>query len=148
MKSVFDLTIQKEITDRINSLSVENKALWGKMDLLQMVKHCTLCDDMYLGSIKIKRAFIGRLIGKTILKKILKDDAPFHKNSPTSPLLKTIKEEGNLELQKEEWINRIKQYNNFNNPNFIHPFFGPMTKGEIGYLSYKHIDHHLRQFGA
>lgn len=113
-----------------------------------MVKHCTLCDDMYLGIITIKRAFIDRLIGKTILKKILKDDAPFHKNSPTSPLLKTIKEEGNLELQKEEWINRIKQYNNFNNPNFIHPFYGPMTKGEIGYLSYKHIDHHLGQFGA
>ena len=66
------------------------------MDLLQMVKHFTLCDDMYLGIIKIKRPFIDRLIGKTILKKILKDDAPFHKNSPTSPLLKTIKEEGNL----------------------------------------------------
>ena len=59
-------------TDRINSLSSENKALWGKMDLLQMVKHCTLCDDMYLGIIKIKRAFIGRLIGKTILKKFLR----------------------------------------------------------------------------
>ncbi len=72
MKSVFDLNTQKEITDRINSLSLDNKALWGKMDLLQMVKHCTLCDDMYLGSIKIKRAFIGRLIGKAILKQVLK----------------------------------------------------------------------------
>lgn len=113
-----------------------------------MVKHFTLCDAMYLGIIKIKRAFIGRLIGKTILKKILKDDAPLHKNSPTSPILKSIQEEGNLESQKEEWISRIKQYNKFNNPNFRHPFFGPMTKGEIGYLSYKYIDHHIRQFGA
>jgi|GEM_PF-2826868 len=66
-------------TDRINSLSSKKKALWGKMDLFQMVNHCTLCDDMYLGIIKIKRAFIGRLIGETILKKILKDYAPFIK---------------------------------------------------------------------
>jgi hypothetical protein len=148
MKSIFDATIQKEITDRINSLSSSNQALWGKMDLLQMVRHCILCDDMYLGNIKIKRAFIGRLIGKPLLRKILKDDAPFHKNSPTSPVLKTEKEDGNLESKKEEWLSSINKYNNFNNPNFVHPFFGPMTKDQIGYLSYKHIDHHLRQFGA
>lgn len=148
MKSIFDSAIQKEITDRINSLSLNNKALWGKMNLFQMVQHCILCDDMYLGNIKIKRAFIGRLIGKLILKKVLKDEAPFQKNSPTSPALKTDNVDGNLEAKKEEWINRLKEYNNFNNPNFVHPFFGPMTKEEIGYLSYKHVDHHLRQFGA
>lgn len=148
MKSIFDPAIQKEITDRILSLSSENKALWGKMDLLQMLKHCALCDDMYLGSIKIKRTFAGRLIGKAVLKKFLKDDAPFHKNSPTSSVLKNAKEEGDLELQKSEWIRRIKQYNSFNNPGFVHPFFGPMTKDQIGYLSYKHADHHLRQFKA
>jgi hypothetical protein len=148
MKSVFDSTTQKEITDRINSLSSSNKALWGKMDLLQMVKHCILCDDMYLGNIKIKRAFIGRLIGKLMLKKVLADEAPFHKNSPTIPALKTAKEDGNLESKKGEWLSRINGYNNFNNPNFVHPFFGTMTKDQIGNLSYKHIDHHLRQFGA
>jgi hypothetical protein len=115
MKSVFDLSTQSEIKDRINSLSTNNKALWGKMDLLQMVKHCILCDDMYLGNTKIKTTFIGRLIGKAMFKKVLKDDAPFYKNSPTSPMLKVAKAEGDLTLKKQEWIRRINEYNNFNN---------------------------------
>jgi len=148
MKSVFDPTTQKEITDRINSLSINNQAVWGKMDLLQMMAHCILCDNMYLGKTHIKRTFISRLIGRPMLKIVLKDDAPFRKNTPTVPGLKPVKEAGNLEAKKQEWISLINEYNNFHNPDFIHPFFGTMTKEQIGYLSYKHIDHHLRQFGA
>jgi len=45
-------------------------------------------------------------------------------------------------------VKRIEQYADYNNPKFIHPFFGPMTKEQIGFFAYKHSDHHLRQFGA
>ena len=83
-----------------------------------------------------------------LLKKVLKDDSPFSKNSPTSPILDTTSETGNLELQKREWINRIEQYVSFENKAFVHPFFGPMTKEQIGIFAYKHADHHLRQFVA
>jgi hypothetical protein len=103
---------------------------------------------MFLGKIIIKRVFIGRLLGKMVLKKVLNDDRPFGKNSPTSPVLKTIDENGNVEQQKGEWINRIEQYANYNNPNFVHPFFGPMSKEQIGYFTNKLADHHSRQFGA
>jgi hypothetical protein len=118
------------------------------MNIFQMLKHCTLSEEMMQGKIKIKRVFIGRLIGPMILKKVLKDDKPFGKNSPTSSLIKTTKESGDTETQKKEWINRIEQYANYTNPEFIHPFFGPMTKEQIGLFAYKHADHHLRQFGA
>lgn len=101
-----------------------------------------------LGNLKIKRVFIGRLLGPMILKKVLKDDRPFGKNSPTSPILKTIGETGDIEQQKKEWINRIEQYASYNTPTFVHPFFGPMTKEQVGFFAYKHTDHHLRQFGA
>lgn len=148
MKSIFDLSTEKELIERIKSLSSDSKALWGKMNVFQMVKHCTLAENMYLGNLKVKRVFIGRLIGKTILKQVLKNDKPFSKNSPTSSMLNTIAESGNLETQKSEWISRIKEYKNYNYQNFIHPFFGSLTKEQIGYLDYKHIDHHLRQFGA
>ena len=83
-----------------------------------------------------------------LLKNILKDDKPFGGNAPTSPLLKTTSESGDLEQQKKEWINIIEQYAYYNNPNFIHPFFGPMTKEQVGLFFYKHTDHHLRQLGA
>jgi hypothetical protein len=103
---------------------------------------------MMLGKIKIKRVLPGLLLGRIFLKKVLKDDKPFGKNSPTSSLLKTTGESGDIEQQKKEWISRIEQYPNYTNPNFVHPFFGPMTKDQIGFYAYKHADHHLRQFDA
>lgn len=148
MKSVFETSTREELINRINSLSMQSDAQWGKMNVCQMLKHCTLCDEMFLGKIKIKRVLIGRLLGKMILKKVLKDNSPFGKNSPTSPVLKTTSYSGDINLQKKEWTNSIEQFQQYNNPNFIHPFFGPMTKEQVGFFTYKHADHHLRQFGA
>ncbi|MCE3230017.1 MAG: hypothetical protein K0S32_4568, partial [Bacteroidetes bacterium] len=105
-------------------------------------------DDMFLGKIKIKRVFIGRLIGKKILKKSLEEGRPFGKNSPTAPVLKTTETTGDIEKLKKEWLDRVSQYASFNNFDFVHPFFGPMSKDQIGIFAYKHADHHLRQFGA
>ena len=148
MKSVFDIATREELVERIKSLDQNNNALWGKMNVYQMVKHCTLHEEMVLGKLKIKRVFIGRLIGGMLLKKVLKDDKPFGRNSPTSSLLKTHHDRGDIEQQKKEWISRLEQYASYTAPDFIHPFFGPMTKDQIGFFAYKHADHHLRQFGA
>jgi len=30
----------------------------------------------------------------------------------------------------------------------VHGFFGPLKSDELGVCQYKHIDHHLRQFGV
>lgn len=148
MKSVYDNSTREELIHRIHSLNPQQQAQWGRMNTFQMLKHCTLCEDMMQGKMKIKRVLIGRLIGPMILKKALKDETPFAKNSPTSPLLKTVGASGDIEQQKKEWIGRIEEYAGYHSPDFIHPFFGPMTKEQIGLFVYKHADHHLRQFGA
>lgn len=148
MKSVFEPLTRQELITRINSLTPQHTAQWGKMNVFQMAKHCTHAEEMYHGTLKIKRVFIGRLIGKMVLKKFIKDEKQLSKNSPTAAVLNTKDTSGNLEIQKKEWIRRIEQFGEFNNSNFIHPFFGPMTKEEIGVFAYKHDDHHLRQFGA
>lgn len=148
MKSVFEAATREELIRRVNSVSDQHKALWGKMNAFQMVKHCTLEEDMFHGTLKIKRVFLGRLIGRMFLKKELKEGQPLTKNAPTSPLLMTAGQSGDIELQKKEWIKRITQYSDFMNTDFVHPFFGPMTKEEVGMFAYKHADHHLRQFGA
>jgi hypothetical protein len=149
MKSIFDSNIRSEITGRISSLTANHSAHWGKMNVYQMVKHGVLCEDMMHGTIVIKRVFIGRIIGPGILRKTLRDEKPFGKNSPTSPVLKTDNlPDGDIEKEKGEWISRVHKYANFQNTAFAHPFFGPMTKEQIGQFVYKHADHHLRQFGA
>ena len=148
MKSVFEASTRQELTNRINSLHELSNRQWGKMNISQMLRHCTLHEEMMLGKIKIKRVLPGLLFGRMFLKRVLKDDKPFGKNSPTSSLLKTPDEKGDIEQQKKEWINRIEKYPDYTNPSFVHPFFGPMTRDQIGFYAYKHADHHLRQFDA
>lgn len=148
MKSIFDKTIRDEVIGRINSLNEINSAQWGKMNLSQMLKHCILWEEMVQGKKKYKRMFIGRLFGKMALKKVLKDETPLQHSTPTLPELMIKEKEGNIAIQKVEWISRIKEYANFPNVDFVHAFFGKMTKEQIGYIVYKHIDHHLRQFNG
>ncbi len=148
MKSIYEPSAREELISRINAITSNNNPAWGKMNLYQMLKHCTMCEEMFLGDIKIKRVFIGRLIGPMVLRNVLKDDKPFGKSSPTSPVLKTVGKNGDIEQQKKEWIKTIDRYAHYDDPKFVHPFFGPMTKEQIGLFAYKHADHHLRQFGA
>jgi hypothetical protein len=147
MKSIFDKATREEVLARINTLNENSTAQWGKMTVAQMAKHCTLFEEMVLGKTKYKRSLIGRLFGKMALKKNLEDDAPLRRNTPTLREF-MVKEEGNLPTEKTKWVALLGEYEHFSNPDFVHPFFGKMTKEQIGYLAYKHCDHHLRQFNA
>jgi uncharacterized protein DUF1569 len=150
MKTVFDGTTRYELIDRIAALDENNLAQWGKMNVYQMVKHCTLFDEWVLGKNNpvYKQAFIGRLFGKMALKGMLKDDTPMKRNMPTTSDLKIKDTDGNIASEKKKWIALIEEYERHSNPGFIHDFFGKMTKEQIGCFSYKHTDHHLRQFSA
>jgi Protein of unknown function (DUF1569) len=147
MKTIFDKTTREELISRINSLNENSSAQWGKMNVYQMLKHCTIWEEMILGKKKYKQLFMGRLFGKMALRNNLKDEKPLGRNSPTMPGFK-ITENGNVEEQKKKWIALIEEEKDFANHDFVHPFFGKMTKEQIGHFAYKHTDHHLRQFNA
>jgi hypothetical protein len=149
MKTIFDKTTRDELISRINTLTENSTAQWGKMNIYQMLKHCTLWEEMVLSNKKYKRAFMGVLLGKMLLKNELKD-RPMRQNNPTIPELIIRETDGNFRLDKEKWISLINEYANYSYPDnsFVHPFFGKMTKEQIGYHAYKHTDHHLRQFNS
>lgn len=148
MKTIFDNATSEELIDRINKVEPDAKPEWGKMNAYQMVKHCRLWEDMILGTLPTKRVFIGRVFGRMGLKAVTKDDAPLRHSTPTAPELFIKETGGDFVTEKAKWIARIREHKNFSNVNFIHPFFGPMTKEQIGIMDYKHIDHHLRQFNV
>jgi hypothetical protein len=146
MKSVFAKESRDELINRINLLNENSTAQWGKMNVSQMIKHCTQWDEMALGKRIYKQSFIGKLFGKMALKDMVKDE-PIKRNLPTVPSFK-IKENGNVEDEESKLINSINEYASFSNENFIHPFFGRMTKENTGIMVYKHVDHHLKQFNC
>ena len=148
MKTIFDQTTRDELIGRINTLHENSTAQWGKMNINQMLKHCTIYDEAILGKRKFKRVFIGRLFGKMALKEMIKDDSPVRRNMPTLTELRVTESDYDVTAEKAKWISLIQEYAHFANPNFVHGFIGKMTEEQIGLLSYKHIDHHLRQFGG
>jgi hypothetical protein len=150
MKTIFDPTARTELTGRIHTLSNSNTARWGKMNLYQMLKHCTMWDEWVQGTNKpiYKRELLGYLFGPMALRSMIKNDKPLDKNVPTSAAFKIKETNGDIEAEKKKWIALIEAYKNYSNPGFIHDFFGKMTKEQTGILAYKHTDHHLRQFGG
>ena len=148
MKTIFNKKTRDVLIYRINSLNENSTAQWGHMNVYQMVQHCIMFEEWILGVKKpvYKQVFIGRLFGKTALKGILKDESPLKRNTPTLPAFKIKETTGDTASGKKKWIALVESYAVFSNPAFVHFFFGKMTKEEIGYLVYKHTDHHLSQF--
>ena len=149
MKTIFNDDVRRELTGRLNKLTAENRPLWGKMSPAQMVKHCRLWEEMIHGNQSFKGPLIGRLIGRLILKKVLQTPE-FRKNSPTIPEMRVTGTDINLNEERRQLITLVNSYPQYTWPDnsFIHPFFGKMTREQIGILVWLHLDHHLRQFGV
>jgi len=146
---MFDRSTRDELMTRIDLLNSNCKPKWGKMNVYQMAKHCTIWDEWVLGknNPEYKQELLGRIFGKMALKNFVKDDRPLKKNMPAGNLV-VRDNDGTIDFQKKLWMERVAEYETYSNPRFIHDFFGKMTIDEIGIFAYKHSDHHLRQFNV
>jgi hypothetical protein len=149
MASIFDKNDNNLIISRINALTPETQPLWGKMNVGQMLSHCQAPLDVASGDLQLKSNFILQIIGKLYKKKILA--APgFKKNSPTAPdFLRNNPVD--FEGAKSELIAKVLKFSSLGPKviaNHKHPFFGEMTNEEWDLLQWKHLDHHLKQFGV
>lgn len=146
MKSIFEEVTYTQILTRIDALNENSDRQWGKMTVAQMVWHCQF---PFLIAIKNKNKGNGNLFVRLFFKKQMYSDTPFRKNLPTAPNLKT-KEEKNLRVEKHKLRELVTDFYNCKtrkdwNP---HPLFGKLTHEQWGKMQYKHLDHHLTQFGV
>jgi hypothetical protein len=150
MKNMFDVALADQVKQRINTLRIDSERKWGKMSVAQSIAHCTSGLQMALGEIKPPRALIGSLIGSVIKPKVLGNDEQFRRNSPTVREL-VIHGEPNLDAERVRLCSLIDKFVSGGTSvctTHPHPFFGPLTPAEWAVLMYKHLDHHLRQFGV
>jgi hypothetical protein len=150
MKSLFNPAENQEIINRINRLSPESSHEWGTMNVSQMMAHLQVAIKSALGEITVKRKFMSYLMGGIIKKIVLKDEKPFPQNAKTDEQF-VIPDQREFEKEKTaliEVVNRFPSLKPGSLDNNMHPFFGPLTSDEWFRLQWKHIDHHLRQFGV
>lgn len=149
MKSLFDRAAADEVLARIERLQANTGRQWGKMDVAQMLAHCSGSMDMALGKTQQKWSLLGRLIGRFV-RDHLTSDEPMPRNAPTSKELK-ITDACDFAREQARLIRCVHDFQQAGEAactKHPHPFFGPVTPTEWGKGMYKHLDHHLRQFGV
>jgi len=149
MKNIHEPATLQEIINRFEKLTPATQRQWGKMDVAQMMAHLSNALEGSLGDRAQKQVFIGKIFGG-IAKKSITNDKPFKQSLPTAPdFLVADPKDFNKEKQRlTTLIKRLSAAKPETLATQVHPFFGRMTAQEWDIVNYKHIDHHLRQFGA
>ena len=150
MKQLFDASVQDEVRARLATLRADHERQWGTMTPAQALAHCAAGLRMTLGEIRPPRVFIGRVLGWVIKPLALGNDAPMRRNSPTVPTI-AVKDARDFVVERQGLsaaLDRLGDAGPAGCTTFPHPFFGRLMPQEWGILMYKHLDHHLRQFGV
>lgn len=149
MRNLFDTYTYTETVARINNLSPDVPAQWGKMNVAQMLGHCKEIFSVPLSEKPSPRMLIGRIFGPFIKSKSY-NEVPWKKNLPTAPGF-IIKDQRDFNKEKNELlhlVNRFYAAGPMGISKYPHPFFGKFTPEQWGKSMYKHMDHHLQQFGV
>jgi hypothetical protein len=147
VENLFDPQVKSKIVDRINKLTPASKPVWGKMNVAQMLAHLQKPIGVADGSHLLKKNLMGILIGP-LFKHKLYDDKPYKRSLPTAPSFITTNTDWEFEKEKATLLAMIERFSESNMVNDRHPFFGKMTKEQWSKGLWKHIDHHLQQFGV
>jgi hypothetical protein len=149
MKGIFNPVDNAALIERINQLSENTPALWGKMNAAQMMAHMQVGMNMAFGNSKKTRHWLGRLFGSFAKRRQLKA-GDLDKFMPTFKKAE-ITDNRNFEEEKAKLIALIKSALAKGPGSLVkypHPYFGTFKDDEWAALNWKHFDHHLRQFGV
>lgn len=149
MKNLFEPSTVTEIKSRLERLRPDSQRHWGAMDASQMLAHCAGWMEMAAGLNNPPRVFAGRIFGKMAKKSVL-GEGTIRRNMPTEKSL-VIRGKKDFAMERErllDWVDRFSAGGPEQCTTHPHCFFGHMTPAEWALMGYKHLDHHLRQFGV
>ncbi|MEJ8755567.1 DUF1569 domain-containing protein [Pontibacter sp. H259] len=150
MKNVFTPETATELLQRIGNLTPETQPQWGKMSVDQMLAHCNVTYELVYEDKHPKPKGIMKFLVKLLVKNFVVNDKPFKPNVHTAPHFK-ITDSKNFEAEKARLKQFITQTQELGTAHFegkeSHSF-GKLKSSEWNNMFYKHLDHHLRQFGV
>lgn len=150
MENIFKEEVVTKVIDRINQLSPKSTPEWGKMNVVQMLAHCNVPYEMVYTHKHPKPNGLMKLMLKLFVKQSVVSEKPYKKNSRTAPAF-LITDERVFEKEKKRLIDHLKKTQELGEAHFHNKeshSFGPLTKEEWNNLFYKHLNHHLVQFGV
>ena len=149
METIFDSQTFEDIAGRLNKLTPASQRQWGTMTQAQMLAHISVPLQVALGDIVPKRKLSARITGP-FFKNVILGKEQYAQGLPTDPSFKII-EEKDFDTEKKQatdLLNRFYSTGKQDAEGRKHTFFGKMSADEWVIYTYKHFDHHLRQFGV
>jgi len=150
MKNVFDLNESNEIIARIQQLSPASPSKWGKMNVGQMLAHCNVTYELAYENKHPKPNAAMKLVLRFLVKPMVVSETPYKKKERTAPAF-IMTAEKEFEIEKNRLIGYIQQTQQLGKIHFegkSSHSFGALSALEWNNMFYKHLDHHLQQFGV
>ena len=150
LPNIFKKDVCDVILKRIDALTPATQPKWGKMNVAQMLAHCSVTYEMLYEDKHKKPNALVRLLLKLFVKKAVVGEAPYKHNSRTAPAF-LITDARDFEREKTRLIAYIRQTQSQGEKSFDGKeslSFGKLSIPEWNNMFYKHLDHHLRQFGV
>lgn len=148
MNSLFVTENYNEILNRIKAVDENSMPLWGKMDVAQMLAHCAGPLQVSLGKLTLKKPNLVFKLMLSIFKSSLYNDKPWKHGLATAKEYKVL-EPKQCNAEKAALLGLVDEFHSKREQRKwpSHPYFGDFTTEQWGKMQYKHLDHHLRQFG-
>jgi hypothetical protein len=131
MKNLFQPDAVNELFSRIDKLQPTTDHQWGKMDVAQMMAHCSATLDVASGRVVLPRLFIGRILGPFV-RPVFTNEKPFSKNGPTDKNF-VIADKRDFAREQEQLKVRVRQFHEGGEPQCTkhpHSFFGLLAPQE------------------
>ncbi len=149
MQTLFRPSDCEAVRRRFADLQPDSPRQWGRMDPAQMLGHCARALEGVLEARAVRRPLVWRLVGPMVKPLVLGPRHFFRNARAPRGLAVAERREFDTELRRlAHLLDRFVQRGPSGLSRAVHPFLGVLTGEEWGRLMYKHLDHHLRQFGV
>ena len=147
-KNLSDSRAAASIVARVSSLKVTDKPRWGSMNATEMLYHCNLCNEQVLaGAMEYRNDTVKSKLLK-VLALYIAPNFKKHIQSVERNDTKGLISNEEFEYQKSQFAAIIRKVQEMKMMSGTHPAFGNLDTKQWGIALYKHMDHHLRQFGV
>ena len=150
LPNIFSKEVSDSIIARINQLNPNSQAKWGKMNVAQMLAHCNVTYELVYENKHPKKTGFVKLMLKAFVKPLVVNEAPYKSNSRTAPEFLIVNERV-FENEKKRLIDFLEKTQKLGTSEFEGKesnSFGKLNSSEWNNMFYKHLNHHLTQFGV